>query len=88
MGRPGLKAKNISKQRWSPGCIVDGDYTIEDVMAHYGLTAAEAHAAMACYYDNQAELDATRERVLAEIRENAMPLEKFKASLADRNSEE
>jgi uncharacterized protein (DUF433 family) len=50
---------------------VDGDYPIEDVMAHYGLTAAEVHAALAYYYDNRAELDAAREMELAEIRGNA-----------------
>lgn len=78
-GKKHLKAEMVARM------YVDGDHTIEDVMSHYGPTAGQVHAAIAYYYDNQTELDATHERVLAEIRENAMTLEKFKAKLAAKN---
>lgn len=72
-GKEHLKAEMIARM------YVDGDYSVEQVMAHYGLTAGEVHAAIAYYYDNQAELDSIYDAALAEIRENAMTLEKFKA---------
>lgn len=72
-GKEHLKAEMVARM------YVDGDYTIDEVMLHYGLTAGEIHAAIAYYYDNQAELDAAYDKTLAEIRENAMTLEKFKA---------
>ena len=78
-GKEHLKAEMIARM------YVDGDHIIEDVMAHYGLTAGQVHAAIAYYYDNQAELDAAHERILAEIRENAMTLEKFKAKITTKN---
>jgi hypothetical protein len=67
---------------------VDGDHSIESVLAHYGLTTAELHAAIAYYYDNQAKLDSAHERTLAEIRENAMTLEKIKRKIAARDGNE
>jgi uncharacterized protein (DUF433 family) len=78
-GKEHLKAEMIARM------YVNGDHSIEDVMAHYGLTAAEVHAAIVYYYDNQAELDDRHERELAEIHENAMTLDKFKSKLADKS---
>ena len=78
-GKEHLKAEMVARM------VVDGDYSIEDVAAHYGLTPAEVHAAIAYYYDNRAELDAAHERVIAEIHENAMMLEAFKARIAARD---
>jgi hypothetical protein len=57
-------------------------------MAHYGLTAAEVHAALAYHYDNQAELDAVAAQLLDEIRANAMTLDKFKAKPASSHQSE
>jgi len=74
--KPHLKAEMVARM------VVDGDHSVEDVMAHYDLTAAEVHAALAYYYDNQAQLDAEYEQTLAEIRANAMTLEKFKEKIA------
>jgi len=67
---------------------VGTDYTIEEVMEQYDLSAAEVHAAIAYYYDNQEALDAKHEAVISEIRENAMTLEKFKAKIAARQANE
>ena len=78
-GKEHLKAEMVARM------VVDGDYSVEDVAAHYALTAAEVHAAIAYYYDNRAELDAAYERVMAEIHENAMTLEVFKARIAARD---
>lgn len=77
-GKEHLKAEMVARM------YVDGDYTVEDVMAHYGLTAAEVHGAIAHYYDNQAALDQAQSVILAEIRDNAMTVEKFKAKVAMR----
>ena len=76
--KPHLKAEMVAR------LYIDGDYTIENVMAHYGLTAAEVHAALAYYYDNRTALDAAYERTVTEIQENAMTLDKLKAKIADR----
>lgn len=78
-GKEHLKAEMVARM------YVDGDYTIEEVMAHYGLTAAEVHAALTYYYDNQETLDAAHEAALSEIRENAMTLEKLKAKISARS---
>lgn len=78
-GKEHLKAEMVARM------YVDGDYTIEEVMTHYGLPAGEVHAALAYYYDNREALDAAHEAALLEIRENAMTLEKFKAKLAARS---
>lgn len=80
-GKEHLKAEMVARM------YVDGDHTIENVMAHYGLTPGQVHAAIAYYFDNQAELDAAHDHVLAEIRENAMTLEKFKAKIAAINDQ-
>jgi uncharacterized protein (DUF433 family) len=77
-GREHLKAEMVARM------YVDGDYSIEEIMAHYGLTAAEVHAAVVYYYDNQEALDAVYEQTLSEIRQNAMTLEKFKAKIVHR----
>lgn len=78
--KPHLKAEMVARM------YVDGTHSIEEVAAHYGLTVGEVHAALAYYYDNQAELDAQYKRVLTEIRENAMTLEKFKAKIAAKGN--
>lgn len=77
-GKEHLKAEMVARM------VTDGDYSVDDVAAHYGLTTAEVYAALAYYYDNQVALDANYERTIAEIRENATTLEKFKAKLADK----
>jgi uncharacterized protein (DUF433 family) len=80
-----IEGKEYMKAEMVARMVVDGDYTIEQVMAHYNLTASEIYAALAYYYDNRAELDAAHERTLKEIQENAMTLEKFKAKLAAKD---
>ena len=74
-GKEHLKAEMVARM------YTDGDYSVEDVMAHYVLTAAEVHAAIAYYYDNQTALDAAYNETLAEIQANAMTLEKFKQKI-------
>lgn len=74
--KPHLKAEMVARM------YVDGDTSVEDVMAHYDLTTAEVHAALVYYYDNQAQLDTEYEQTLAEIRANAMTLDKFKEKIS------
>jgi len=50
-------------------------------MDHYGLTAGEVYAALAYYFDNRESLDAEYYATLAEIRENAMTLDRLKSKL-------
>lgn len=78
-GREHLKAEMVARM------YVDGGATVEEVMAHYGLEAAEVHAAIAYYYDNREELDAAHKYALAEIRKNAMTLEKLQAKIEARD---
>jgi len=80
-GKEHLKAEMVAR------LYVDGDQSVEAIMEHYDLTAAEVYAAIAYYYDNRAALDAAYEQTLAEIRANAMTLEKFKAKLASRDTD-
>lgn len=80
IGKEHVKVEMVARM------VVDGDYSIEQAMTHYNLTAAEAYAALAYYYDNRDELDAAYERSLSEIHENAMTLDKFKAKLTAKNS--
>lgn len=77
-GQARIKAKPNLKAEMVARLYVDGDYAIEDVMAQYDLSASEVHSAIAYYYDNQTALDEDYNRITAEIRQNAMTLEKFK----------
>lgn len=63
-------------------------YTIEDVMEHYNLSAAEVHAAIAYYYDNQEELDAKHQQAIQWAEDNAMTLDQFKEKIANRSVSE
>ena len=81
-GKEHIKAEMVARM------YVGTDYSIEDVMAQYNLTAAGVHATIAYYYDNQAILDANHNKVIEEIRENAMTLDKFKAKLESRNQDD
>lgn len=67
---------------------VGTDYEIEDVMEQYNLTAAEVHATIAYYYDNQQELDARHQVAIQWAKENAMTLDKFKAKIAARQADD
>src|SRR5258708_33676527 len=79
-GKEHLKAEMVARMH------VDGDYSIDEVMSHYHLTAAEVHAALSYYYDNRGELVAAHTRVLADIHHNAITLDKFQAKIAPRSS--
>ena len=65
---------------------VGTEYSIEDVMEQYNLSAAEVHAAIAYYYDNQDVLDARHQQAVQWAEENALTLDKFKAKIASRNA--
>ena len=61
---------------------VGTEYSIEEVMEHYNLSAAEVHSAIAYYYDNQVTLDARHQQAIQWAEENALTLPKFKAKIA------
>lgn len=61
--------------------------TIEEVMEQYELTAAEVHAAIAFYYDNQEELDAEYAESMELLKEVGTSLEEFKAKIAARQQQ-
>ena len=72
-----LKAEMVARMHTDEGC------SIETVMEHYQLTAAEVHACLTYYYDNQTVLDAEEASVRAEVKANAIKgsehLEKLRA---------
>jgi uncharacterized protein (DUF433 family) len=55
VGSEHLKAELVARMH------VNGERSIDFVMAHYGLTRAQVHAALAYYYENQEVLDAEYE---------------------------
>lgn len=65
-GHGHLKAEMVARMH------ADEDCSVEEVMEHYHLTAAEVHACLAYYYDNQEVLDAAEESVRAEVDANAV----------------
>jgi len=77
-GHGHLKAKLVARKHLWEGL------SVAEVMEHYGLTAAEVYAAITYYCDNREELDAEYERVLAEVGDQALTLEQFKAKIAAR----
>ena len=77
-GHGHLKAKMVARKHLWEGA------SIEEVMEHYTLTAAEVYSAIAYYCDNRDALDAEYEQIVEEMRENALTLEKFKAKIAAR----
>ena len=76
-----LKAEMVARM------YIGTDYSIEDVMGHYNLSAAEVHAALAYYYDNRAALDAQHNAAVAWAKANATTLEKTRAEIASRRGE-
>jgi uncharacterized protein (DUF433 family) len=82
-GRAYIRGTN-KKAEMIARMYVGTDYSIEDVMEQYNLSAAEVHAAIAYYYDNQEELDARHQEAIEWAKENAMTMEKFKAKIAAR----
>jgi uncharacterized protein (DUF433 family) len=81
INRRNLKAEMVARM------YIGTDYSIEDVMDHYNLSAAEVHAALAYYYDNRAALDAQHNEAVAWAKANAMTLEKTRAEIASRREE-
>lgn len=78
-GHGHLKAKMVARMHLWEGAPID------EVMAHYGLSAAEVYSALAYYADHQAELEAEYDRLIAEVEPEALTLEKYKKILANRN---
>ena len=66
---------------------VGTDYTIEEVMTQYNLSAADVHAAIAYYYDNQTELDKRHREMIEWAEKNALTLEKFKEKIAHAHTQ-
>lgn len=80
---------HISKENGAPACLkshprtrvamIVMDYRArglgpEEIVRHYPyLTLAEVHAAMAYYYDYQAEIDAEIQAELDQLRQDAQP---------------
>jgi uncharacterized protein (DUF433 family) len=72
-GRGHLKARMVARKY-----IWEGQ-SVQSIMDHYQLSAAQVHAAIAYYYDNQAELDAEYERTVTAYRDQALTLDDFRA---------
>ncbi len=61
---------------------------LSKLWSNINLSTAEFHAAIAYYYDNQVALDERRQAVIQWVEENAKTLDKFKAKLANRQSDQ
>jgi uncharacterized protein (DUF433 family) len=79
-GRGSLKAEMVARM------YVDGDYSIEEIMEHYNLSAAEVHAALTFYYDHRQALDAAHSRKLDEIHTDSINTDSHLATLRARQS--
>ena len=86
-GRGYIAGRNV-KAEMVARMVVGTSYTIEEVMEQYDLNAAEVHAAVAFYYDNQETLDARHAEAIQWAETNAMTPEQFKAKIAARKSRE
>lgn len=74
-----LKAEYVARMH------VAGKESIEAVMAHYQLTRAEVHAALAYYYDNRALLDAAYEQALEQgLQQGAVWADEYRAEIEAR----
>lgn len=60
--------------------------SIEEVMEHYGLTAAEVHAALVFYHDNREKLDAEYAASVELLREVGLSSQDFLARIEARRS--
>lgn len=73
-----LKAKMVARMYlWE-------DRSIEEVMEHYHLSAAEVHAALTFYYNNQAQLDAEYEENMRLLKEVGTSTEAFQKIIETR----
>ena len=77
-----LKAKMVARMHLWEG------KSIEEVAAHYDLSAAEVHAALAFYYDNQTELDAEYEENMQLLKQVGTSSEEFRARIEARKQNE
>lgn len=85
-GRAFIRGTN-KKAEMIARMYVGTDYSIEDVMEQYNLSAAEVHSAIAYYYDNQKELDAQHQQAIVWAKENGQTLAQFKDKIASRDDE-
>jgi uncharacterized protein (DUF433 family) len=61
-----------------------GGASFEEVMEQYGLSAAEVHAALAYYFDNQAEFDQRYEEDRALLEKIGKPADEHLTELQSR----
>lgn len=81
-GREALKAEMVARM------VVDGEYSVQETMEHYELSAGEVHAALAYYYDNRAELDLAREKQGQRIEKYALNASEHLQELRSRKRKE
>ncbi len=60
--------------------------SVEEVMEHYGLSAAEVHAAIVFYYDNREALDAEYEQNMRLLKEMGTSTQEFRAKIEARKN--
>ncbi len=58
--------------------------SLTDICDHYGIELADAHAALAYYYDNQAEMDADFAEAEVLIREVGISSPELRAKIEQR----
>lgn len=84
-GQPVVGAQRV-KVKMIINSVVRGNASIEVISAQYSLSAAEVHAALAYYYDNQAEFDHQFEEDAALLRQIGQPADEHLTELRARKS--
>ncbi|MBI5666423.1 MAG: DUF433 domain-containing protein [Chloroflexi bacterium] len=78
--QPVVGAKRV-KVKMVVNMVVRGRATLDDVVEQYNLSPAEVHAALAYYYDNQAEFDRQHSEDMALLEQVGKPADEHLAQL-------
>lgn len=75
-----IKAKLVASMH------IRGGATLDEVMAHYGITRAEVYATLAYYYDNQATIEQSFADAESYVKESGTSAESLIDKLGKKRS--
>jgi len=67
--------------------VVKAGATVDETMAHYALTRAQVHSALAYYYDHQAAIEGAFEEAEAYVRRTGIAAEQHLEELRRRQTD-
>lgn len=85
-GQPVVGSQQV-KVRMVVNMAVRGGASIADVMEQYQLSAAEVHAALAYYYDNQAEFDTKHREDMLLLEQVGKPADEHLVQIRTRRND-